>query len=55
MGIAPNKCLHDTMLAFHALFPELPKGLGFLGSIFTNDIAWKQLRSAKSDSEKRDE
>lgn len=55
MEIEPNNCLHDTMLAFHALFPELPKNLGFLGSIFTNDTAWKQFRSAKSDSAKRDE
>lgn len=51
----PNNCLHDTMLAWHALYPELPKSLGFLGSILTNDIAWKRFRSAKSDTEKRDE
>ena len=51
----PNNCLHDTMLAWHALFPEMPKNLGFLGSILTNDIAWKRFRSARSDTEKRDE
>lgn len=55
MGIAPTNCLHDTMLAWHSLYPELPKSLGFLGSILTNDIAWKTFRSARSDSEKRDE
>jgi|SRR5215467_1698103 len=54
LGI-PNNMADDTMLAWHALYPELPKNLGFLGSILTNDIAWKQLRRSKSDTEKRDE
>ena len=54
LGI-PNNCLHDTMLAWHSLYPELPKSLGFLGSVLTNDVAWKQFRTAKSDTEKRDE
>jgi len=40
----PRNCLHDTMLLHHALYPELQKGLGFLGSIYSNDIAWKLLR-----------
>lgn len=34
----------DTMLQAHALYPELPKGLDFLGSIYTNEVAWKTLR-----------
>lgn len=51
----PSNCLHDTMLAWHALFPEMPKNLGFLGSIMTNDAAWKRMRTAKGDTEKRDE
>jgi uracil-DNA glycosylase len=54
LGI-PNNMGDDTMLAWHSLYPELPKGLGFLGSILTNDVAWKRLRTAKSDTEKRDE
>lgn len=54
LGI-PSHCDHDTMLAWHSLYPELPKSLGFLGSVFTNETAWKQFRTAKSDTEKRDE
>jgi DNA polymerase len=33
---------HDTMLLQHALQPEALKGLGFLGSIYTDHGAWKQ-------------
>jgi hypothetical protein len=54
LGI-PNNMGDGTMLAWHSLYPELPKALGFLGSVLTNDIAWKRLRTAKSDTEKRDE
>lgn len=32
---------HDTMLLSHALQPEAPKGLAFLGSVFTNESSWK--------------
>lgn len=31
----------DTMLLHHALQPELEKGLGFLGSVYADDLAWK--------------
>src|SRR4030095_5230239 len=31
--------LEDTMILHHAMYPELPKGLGFLGSLYTTDIA----------------
>jgi hypothetical protein len=40
----------DTMLLHHSLQPELPKTLGFLGSVYTDEIAWKLLR-AQVDSE----
>ena len=53
MGFRPRKCLHDTMLMHHSMYPELPKGLGFLGSIYTNEGSWKLLR--KEDSNKKDE
>lgn len=33
----------DTMLMQHLLQPDLPHGLAFLGSIFTNKPAWKHL------------
>jgi hypothetical protein len=39
----------------HALFPELPKSLGFMGSIYTNESSWKLLRERKSDSNKRED
>lgn len=55
MGCHPNNILEDTMLQHHALFPELPKGLGFLGSIYTDEASWKLMRTRKNDSEKRDE
>lgn len=32
---------HDTMLLSHALQPESLKGLGFLGSLYGNESAWK--------------
>ena len=46
---------HDTMLLHHALQPELPKGLDFLGSIYTNERAWKTWRPRGQEVRKRDE
>lgn len=54
MGIAPAALDEDTMLLSHSHFPEMQKGLGFLGSIHTSEPAWK-LMARKADSEKRDE
>jgi DNA polymerase len=45
---------HDTMLLHHAIHPEMNKGLGFLGSIYTNEPAWKVMRG-KGEEFKRDE
>ncbi len=55
MGIQPTRCTADTMLLHHSLFPEMQKGLAFLGSIYTNEISWKLWRKRKSDSVKADE
>ena len=33
----------DTMLKHHSLFPELQKGLGFLGSLYTDETSWKGM------------
>ena len=55
IGIRPRNVLHDTMLHHHSLFPELNKGLGFLGSIYTDEPAWKLMRRGAADTEKRDE
>ena len=46
---------HDTMLLHHALQPELPKGLDFLGSIYTNERAWKTWGPRGQDHTKREE
>lgn len=34
----------DTMLLHHALQPELKKSLGFMGSIYTDELSWKFMR-----------
>ena len=44
-GIEVAGTIHDTMHAQHAIQPEMEKGLGFLGSIYTNEGAWKNLTS----------
>lgn len=47
--------LEDTMLQQHALYPEMPKSLGFLGSIHTNERAWKKLRPRGKEAVKRED
>ena len=54
-GIKICNMQHDTMLLHHSLFPEMLKGLGFLGSIYTQEQSWKLLSRPKTDTEKRDE
>ena len=54
-GIQIKGRLEDTMILHHALQPELNKGLGFLGSLYTDEPSWKHMRKRKSDTEKRDE
>lgn len=54
VGIKVMGAEHDTMLAHHALQPEAAKALGFLGSLYTNESAWKQMRE-KVSTIKRDE
>jgi hypothetical protein len=44
-----NCIIEDTMLEQHALYPELPKSLGFLGSIHTDEAAWKLMRARGED------
>jgi hypothetical protein len=34
----------DTMLLSHALHPESLKGLGYLGSVYSSEAAWKHMR-----------
>lgn len=52
-GIPVRNYLHDTRLMHHALFPELPKSLGFMGTLWENEQAWKQW--SQRHSEKRDD
>ncbi len=43
-GIKTFGAKEDTMLLHHALQPESLKGLGFLGSIYTDEGSWKSER-----------
>jgi uracil-DNA glycosylase family 4 len=45
IGVHPSGvcAVWDTMLMQHLLQPDLPHGLDFLGSFFTNKPAWKHL------------
>ena len=47
-GIKVLGAEHDTMLLHHALQPESLKGLGFLGSIYTDEGSWKDMRKGKT-------
>lgn len=57
MGIHVKNAHNDTMLWHHSEFPELRKSLGHLGSLYCNEIAWKQMsrQGGEGDSNKRDE
>lgn len=55
MGIACKGFAGDTMLLHHALQPEMKKGLGFLGSVYTNEPSWKFMRTDHSTMKKEDE
>jgi DNA polymerase I-like protein with 3'-5' exonuclease and polymerase domains len=48
-GITVRNPRHDTMLLHHALQPESEKGLGFLGSVYTNEASWKLMRRQQTD------
>lgn len=54
-GITVNNFEDDTMLLHHALQPESQKGLGFLGSVYTNEASWKLMRTRGKTTIKRDE
>lgn len=54
-GWRVNNFKHDTMILHHSLYPGMPKGLDFLGSIYCNERAWKQFRPRGGENFKRDE
>ena len=47
-GITVPHATNDTMLLHHALQPEMQKGLGFLGSLYTNEASWKFMRHSET-------
>lgn len=53
-GVKVMGARHDTMLLHHALQPEALKGLGYLGSVYTDHGPWKSERGS-SETIKRDE
>lgn len=56
MGFRPQACIHDTMLLHHSMFPEMQKGLGFMGSVYTEEASWKLMRRRAADEPvKKDE
>lgn len=54
-GMKVQNVREDTMLLHHALYPEMQKGLGFLGSIYSNEPAWKLLRGKTEELKSDDE
>lgn len=55
-GIPCRNAEHDTMLLHHALMPESPKGLAYLGSVYTNEASWKlNIRLKHKDTIKKEE
>lgn len=48
-GIPVPGYKHDTMILHHSLQPEAPKKLDYLGSIYTNETAWKKERPRGGD------
>ena len=44
-GICIRHIKHDDMLLHHALQPESLKGLGYLGSVYTDWPSWKNMRT----------
>lgn len=54
-GIEVTNIADDTMLLHHALQPEENKGLGFLGSVYCNEPAWKAERARGKKTLKRED
>jgi hypothetical protein len=47
-----SSSIEDTLLLHHALYIEMEKSLRFLGSIYTDEAAWKDMR-AEAETGKR--
>jgi uracil-DNA glycosylase len=48
-GYPIRNAAEDTMLLHHAIHPEMRKGLGFLGSLYTSEVSWKIMRQRNRD------
>ena len=48
LGLKTYNATHDTMLLHHALQPELLKSLQFLGSVYSDEGPWKQMRKRRT-------
>ena len=56
MGFRVRNCVDDTLILHHSQYLELPKSLAFLGSIYTQEPAWKLMRVRRKErGEKEDE
>lgn len=55
MGIPTPGFAGDTMLLHHSLQPEMKKGLGFLGSIYTDEPSWKFMRTDHATLKREDD
>jgi uracil-DNA glycosylase len=53
-GMRTLGAAEDTMLCQHALQPESLKGLGYLGSLYSEEFAWKSLGKHTRRTIKRD-
>lgn len=49
MGIPVRNWTDDTMVLHHSLQPEMRKGLGFLASIYTDELPWKGMHHYRAD------
>lgn len=54
-GVRTAGAVEDTMLLHYSLQPESLKGLGFLGSVYCDEGAWKQMRGRGQKTIKRDD
>lgn len=53
-GVWVHNYVEDTRLMHHALYPEMPKSLSFMGATYADAPPWKLMRPARGE-EKRDD
>jgi hypothetical protein len=55
LGMPVRQFTEDTMIRHHSMYSELEKGLGFLGSVYTDMPSWKAMRKRSDEMEKSDD